>query len=305
MQKIGSITIDDTYYPGKDLYSDGEIEDEMLDIAKNVPVSEYNRVIAERKSWAILYHFSNVRENIVQSMPITKEDSVLEIGAGCGAITGVLARMAKSVDAVELSMKRSMINAYRHQEADNVTIKVGNFQEVEQHLEKKYDVITLIGVFEYACSYINSEQPYAEFLEIIKKHLAPNGRLILAIENKFGLKYWAGSREDHTGKFFDGLEGYIDTDSKVRTFSKEALKKIITDAGYGKAEFYYPFPDYKFPVQIFSDEYLPREDDLNIGLDTFDNTRMMLFNENRVYANLLKEKKFEFFANSFFIEVTK
>lgn len=74
MQKIGSITIDDTYYPGKDLYSDGEIEDEMLDIAKNVPVSEYNRVIAERKSWAILYHFSNVRENIVQSMPITKEE---------------------------------------------------------------------------------------------------------------------------------------------------------------------------------------------------------------------------------------
>ena len=267
MQKIGSITIDDTYYPGKDLYSDGEIEDEMLDIAKNVPVSEYNRVIAERKSWAILYHFSNVRENIVQSMPITKEDSVLEIGAGCGAITGVLARMAKNVDAVELSMKRSLINAYRHQEADNITIKVGNFQEVEQHLEKKYDVITLIGVFEYACSYIDSEQPYAEFLEIIKKHLTKDGRLILAIENKFGLKYWAGSREDHTGKFFDGLEGYIDTDSKVRTFSKEALKKIITDAGYGKAEFYYPFPDYKFPVQIFSDEYLPREDDLNIGLD--------------------------------------
>lgn len=305
MQKIGSITIDDTYYPGKDLYSDGEIEDEMLDIAKNVPVSEYNRVIAERKSWAILYHFSNVRENIVQSMPITKEDSVLEIGAGCGAITGVLARMAKNVDAVELSMKRSLINAYRHQEADNITIKVGNFQEVEQHLEKKYDVITLIGVFEYACSYIDSEQPYAEFLEIIKKHLTKDGRLILAIENKFGLKYWAGSREDHTGKFFDGLEGYIDTDSKVRTFSKEALKKIITDAGYGRAEFYYPFPDYKFPVQIFSDEYLPREDDLNIGLDTFDNTRMMLFNENRVYANLLKEKKFDFFANSFFIEVTK
>lgn len=305
MQKIGSITIDDTYYPGKDLYSDGEIEDEMLDIAKNVPVSEYNRVIAERKSWAILYHFSNVRENIVQSMPITKEDSVLEIGAGCGAITGVLARMAKNVDAVELSMKRSLINAYRHQEADNITIKVGNFQEVEQHLEKKYDVITLIGVFEYACSYIDSEQPYAEFLEIIKKHLTKDGRLILAIENKFGLKYWAGSREDHTGKFFDGLEGYIDTDSKVRTFSKEALKKIITDAGYAKAEFYYPFPDYKFPVQIFSDEYLPREDDLNIGLDTFDNTRMMLFNENRVYANLLKEKKFDFFANSFFIEVTK
>lgn len=43
--------------------------------------------------------------------------------------------------------------------------------------------------------------------------------------------------------------------------------------------------------------YLHEKDDLNIGLDTFDNTRMMLFNENRVYANSFKEKKFEFFAN--------
>ena len=58
MQKIGSITIDDTYYPGKDLYSDGEIEDEMLDIAKNVPVyrSEERRVGKECRSRWSPYH---------------------------------------------------------------------------------------------------------------------------------------------------------------------------------------------------------------------------------------------------------
>ena len=300
MQKIGSITIDDTYYPGRDLYSDGEIEDEMLDIAKNVPASEYNRVIAERKSWAILYHFSNVRENIVQSMPITKEDRVLEIGAGCGAITGVLARMAKSVDAVELSMKRSMINAYRHQEADNVTIKVGNFQEVEQHLEKKYDVITLIGVFEYACSYINSEQPYAEFLEIIKKHLAPNGRLILAIENKFGLKYWAGCREDHIATFFGGIEGYA-KDSYVRTFSKNELAHMLEQAGFSERIFYYPYPDYKLPEKIFSDEYLPHENELNVNHRNFDRNRVRLFDENKVDGELIRAEMFPEFSNSFLI----
>jgi SAM-dependent methyltransferase len=229
--------------------------------------------------------------------------SVLEIGAGCGAISGVLCRNAKHVTSVDLSKRRSLINANRNKEYDNLTIMVGNFNDVV--LKEKYDYITLIGVLEYAGYYTDDEHPFEAFLKKISGYLKEDGKLLIAIENKFGLKYWAGSREDHTGKFFDGLEGYIDTDSKVRTFSKEALKKIITDAGYGKAEFYYPFPDYKFPVQIFSDEYLPREDDLNIGLDTFDNTRMMLFNENRVYANLLKEKKFEFFANSFFIEVTK
>ena len=73
----------------------------------------------------------------------------------------------------------------------------------------------------------------------------------------------------------------------------------------GKQNFIIRFRIINSLYRFFSDEYLPREDDLNIGLDTFDNTRMMLFNENRVYANLLKEKKFEFFANSFFIEVTK
>ena len=196
-----------------------------------------------------------------------------------------------------------MLNATRNKESDNLITMVGNLNDVV--LKERSDYITLIGVLEYAGYYTDDEHPFEAFLKKISGYLKEDGKLLIAIENKFGLKYWAGSREDHTGKFFDGLEGYIDTDSKVRTFSKEALKKIITDSGYGKAEFYYPFPDYKFPVQIFSDEYLPREDDLNIGLDTFDNTRMMLFNENRVYANLLKEKKFDFFANSFFIEVAK
>ena len=30
MEKIGQVILDDTLYPGKDLYTDGAIEDEML-----------------------------------------------------------------------------------------------------------------------------------------------------------------------------------------------------------------------------------------------------------------------------------
>ena len=33
LEKIGSVTMDYTYYTGQDLYSDGDIEDKMLDIA--------------------------------------------------------------------------------------------------------------------------------------------------------------------------------------------------------------------------------------------------------------------------------
>ena len=180
---------------------------------------------------------------------------------------------------------------------------VGNFNDVV--LEEKYDYITLIGVLEYAGYYTDDEQPFEAFLKKISSNLKEDGKLLIAIENKYGLKYWAGAREDHTGQFFEGLEGYQDTASKVRTFSKDGLKEMIEKAGYRHAEFYYPLPDYKFPVQIFSDECLPKEDDINIGLDTYDNTRLQLFNESSVYAGLLKEKKFDFFANSFFIEVSR
>ena len=35
MEKIGQVILDDTLYPGKDLYTDGAIEDETLEIARN------------------------------------------------------------------------------------------------------------------------------------------------------------------------------------------------------------------------------------------------------------------------------
>ena len=86
-------------------------------------------------------------ENILSWIPFTGEEKVLEIGSGCGAVTGALCERAKEVTCIELSMKRSKINAYRHQDQDNLKILVGNFQEIEKNLTEKYDYITLIGVF--------------------------------------------------------------------------------------------------------------------------------------------------------------
>ena len=42
MEKIGQVILDDTLYPGKDLYTDGAIEDEMLEIARNYREKQWN-----------------------------------------------------------------------------------------------------------------------------------------------------------------------------------------------------------------------------------------------------------------------
>ncbi len=303
-EKVGKVSLDYTFYPGKDLYSDGAIEDVLLDIARENTEDSLNRVIAEKKDWSILYHMSDIRENIVAALPITKDDTVLEIGAGCGAITGQLARMAGSVTCVDLSRQRSLINANRHKDYDNIEILVGNFQDIEQNLKKKFSCITLIGVFEYAQSYIGTEHPYEQFLKLIARHLLPGGRIVIAIENRLGLKYWAGCREDHTGNFFEGLENY-DQDAYVRTFSRPELEEIFKRAGLAKAQFYYPYPDYKLPYSIYSDDCLPQPGSLSRNLFNFDRDRMVLFDESAVFDSLVAGGTFSLFSNSYLAIVGK
>ena len=68
MEKIGQVILDDTLYPGKDLYTDGAIEDEMLEIARNYREKQWNGVIAERASWPILYRLQ-VKRMFLKSVP--------------------------------------------------------------------------------------------------------------------------------------------------------------------------------------------------------------------------------------------
>lgn len=303
-EKIGNVTLNLQFYSGKDLYSDGPVEEELLEIAKNYKEEELNQVIAQRNSWPILYHFSHIRQNIVDWLPIRECDHVLEIGSGCGAITGALARKAEKVTCIELSKMRSSINAYRNQQYDNVEIMVGNFQDIEKNLEESYDYITLIGVFEYSEGYIGTEKPYAEMLRRVTSHLKPHGKLVIAIENRLGLKYWAGCTEDHVGKYFEGLEGYPETNG-VKTFSRTELKKLIEEAGDFQTTFYYPYPDYKFTMTIYSDNYLPKKGELKENFLNYDRRRIQLFQETRVYDSLIDSELFQEFSNSFLLVIER
>ena len=78
LEKIGAVTLDYSHYPEQDLYCDGASEDELLEIVKSVPPKRYAQVIREKKSWEVLYHLSDLRENIVAWLPMDKSMKVLE-----------------------------------------------------------------------------------------------------------------------------------------------------------------------------------------------------------------------------------
>ena len=299
IEVIGKVTLDYNFYSGEDLYSDGPIEEELLKIAEKCDEDELGTIINQKNEWVYLYHFSHVRQNIISWIPMERKAKILEIGSGCGAITGALAQKGEKVDCVELSKKRSLINANRNKHYDGITIKVGNFETIEPYLDDDYDIITLIGVWEYANVYLTSEDAHRKFLKLLKRHLKPMGKIIIAIENKFGLKYWAGCREDHTSMYFEGLEGYTKSDSAI-TFGKNEMINIFEELEY-HSEFYYPYPDYKFPLHIFSDNYLPEPGMLSDNKKNLDNTRMVLFDEERVFDSIIKDKMFPYFSNSFLV----
>ncbi len=302
-EKIGKVNVDLSYYSGSDGYSEGAVEDELLTIVQNEPEESYNDIIARRHTWNVLYHLSDVRENIADFLPIQKSQKVLEIGAGCGAVTGALADKAEHVTCIELSYKRSQINAYRHRDRDNLDIIVGNFEDIEPDITEEYDYIFLIGVLEYSGEYIHSETPYEDMLSRLTNHLAQGGEIVVGIENKYGLKYIAGCTEDHTGDFYSGVGGYKDTES-VKTFSKKGIEKLAKKVGL-RTEFYYPYPDYKLPAVVFSDERLPRPGELGDNIRNFDAPRFVAFDEARVFDEVIREGAFPSVSNSFLVLMSK
>lgn len=285
-----------TYYKGEDLYCDGEIEDEILHMVQTHET--YEEILKADDRWPVLYHLSKVRHNLLDWMDFGEHAHVLEIGSGCGAMTGVLCEKAEFVQCVELSKKRSLINANRNRKYENFEIMVGNFEDVV--LPEKYDVITLIGVLEYSPCYIKSEQPFDAMLAKIKEMLKPGGILIIAIENRFGLKYFAGAMEDHTGGFYDGISGYKNVDF-VQTFTKPELARLLTRNGYGNQAFYYPMPDYKLPSVIYSDAYLPKKGDIRSISAAYDRKRYKMFDEEAVYDQLCEDGMIPYMANSFLV----
>ena len=85
------------YYQGEDRYSDGDVEERILQFV----MEEGDREVPRDGTFPVLYHLSPVREGILSWYPFCEGARVLEIGAGPGAITGLLCRKCAEVRSEE------------------------------------------------------------------------------------------------------------------------------------------------------------------------------------------------------------
>lgn len=235
-------------------YSDGDSSEDgllaTLRAAADVSVFSSD-LVAACVDWPSRYHLSTERANLLRPFAqyLQPGARVLEIGAGCGAVTRYLGESGADVLALEGSLRRANIARERTRELGNVAVVAERFQDFS--VAQRFDVVTLIGVLEYASLFSDAQNPALHMLQVAKQLLAPGGRLILAIENQLGLKYLAGVPEDHLGQPMVGLEDRYQPRG-ARTYGRNELDALLQRAGYARSRFSAPLPDYKMPATILT-----------------------------------------------------
>lgn len=231
-------------------YADGS-ESKLLSAVSDPNFDEFTswRAISD---WAQYYHLSPLRRNLLNWINFgNKPLRILELGAGCGAITSFLVTIPSSdVVAVEGALDRANVIRFRCKNADNLQIHACPINEFNP--DNSFDIIILIGVLEYAGCYETAKDPFKAVLSKAADMLSEDGILIVAIENQLGCKYISGCPEDHYGVPYEGLNGYPNYNG-IKTFTLKTLSQKLDNAGLDCQKWFYPYPDYKLPSVIFSE----------------------------------------------------
>ena len=270
---IGKVKLDSSFCSAADEQSEERLDD-LLDIVKNTDPHLYMNKVIEKGSWPLLYHLSETRENLINWIPVSKNDRVLEIGAECGALTGVLCEKAHTVCSIDASYKSCLVNAYRHKDYENLEIIAGDHKEVIASNNESYDLIILVG----------GSLLSKEMLESVKEHITETGRIVIAVDNKIGLKYLAGSLPDGTARY-----------------TKSELESLFVESGFTDYSFYYPYPDMLFTNSVYSDDYLPHKGDLTENARNFDKCRYVFWDESEVFDDVIDNNSFPAVSNSYLV----
>ncbi|MDE7311088.1 MAG: class I SAM-dependent methyltransferase [Eubacterium sp.] len=250
---------------------------------------DYHSRITAEKSWTAMYQLAESRANLIEWLRLPKQAKVLELGAGCGTLTSALLKKGAAVTCQEENQHYARLNAKRHRQAreGQLTIYAAPFAQCAPYLDGSYDVAVLADV-----PIVEGEAE--KLLCQVRQLLKPDGLLVLPAKNKFGLKYWAGNKEPYTKNYFAGLET-----AGVRLYSKNKLQKLLEESGFEQQDFYYPYPDERFALDIYSDRYLPQKGDLTYNITNYEDDRILLFQEQKVFDSIIEEGQFPFFSNAF------
>ena len=254
----------------------------------------------------MLYNLSPIRRNILEWFDFASASCVLELDGRTGVLTELFCRRTASVTTLVADGSDALINTLRNKKYGN--LEVGQGGTGTKSRAEQYDYVTMLGVSE---SFFESNicpsgdifgavNQYEQLLRFAKDHLKDMGKLLLAMDNRFGLQYWAGKKDGHQPKPYGGIleNGHAGGEYM---FSKKRLKSLLDGIGFTKQQWYYPVPDYRYPLTMFSEGYLPGTGDIRPASGHYAKDEYRVFDEKKAFDELCEEGLFEDYANSFLV----
>jgi len=300
-----------------------KVEEILNQMQAGVPWDQaVNKTFAKENPWLsdIVTHPDRIKF-FEQKLP-AKHEKILDIGAGWGQFSLPLAKTNKVCSLEPTPERMSFIHAAAKQEKieKNMCFLGADYMDVT--FESQFDLILCIGVLEWVGVFRNGSPPkqiQQEFLQKIKVELKEGGRLVIGIENRLGLKYLLGNRDDHTG--LSGISCYHhalaqklfeeETGGELRclTYSMEEYRTMILKAGFTNIAFHAAFPDYKLPQVILPANGCDTVNQFFISgqfIDEHDGCDgQKLQSQEKIrshYVSLAQSGIAQYFAPSFFIE---
>ncbi|MBQ6450575.1 MAG: methyltransferase domain-containing protein [Solobacterium sp.] len=229
------------------------------------------------------YHLSDFRHALLNWYPFAQDITVLELGTGFGAMTGLLLERSEHVDTVEIDKER--VQAVRERFAGNDHLCV-----------YEADIRTFIPVKTYDCIVITDllEEYAGDPAELIRRYtgyLKENGTLLLGFRNRNGVKYRCGALDEYVTEASD----------TSRLYSREDADRI-TQPYYAYRKYYYLMPDVRFLQGVYTDQYLPKYTmrDRIIPVDYFHSPLTM--NEGDLYDELIRDHTLGEYCNYYLLE---
>ncbi len=253
--------------------------DEEIQLLLREYDGDLGHALAENTRLDYLYAISEQRELLLEWYDFEPEEEILQIGADYGAMTGLYQNAVRAVTVLDRDEKALRTVQLRYPNAENIVYEKGSLEEYGKRLAgegKKFQYVILAGT---------PEGEWGEQLTRAKALLKEDGVLIVAAANALGMKYWAGSRREE-----DEL-------------SKKRLIRLLCgdSAGGGYLRFYYPMPDFRTPVTIYSDEYLPRKGDLTRVTPAYDYPPYHMMNMGEGFDAVCEDGLFDLYANSYLV----
>jgi hypothetical protein len=137
-------------------------------------------------------------------------------------------------------------------------------------------------------------------LAAYREKLGARGRLLIAFENPYSLRYFAGHTAANTGRSFDTLFG---RGARPLPGKAEMARRLI-DAGFeeGAVKWYYPLSDHWLTTEVYSDACLPNEFFGQRLVDYLDDDEGRLYDERPLLRETVRSGTFTLMCPAYIVE---